>query len=57
MTSTPLIEIAVQDPAGARTTLAEGADRIELCQALGVGGLTPSIALIEAAVAASAAHA
>lgn len=46
------VEIAVQDPAGARTTLAEGADRIELCQALGVGGLTPSIALIEAAVAA-----
>ncbi|MET0976041.1 MAG: copper homeostasis protein CutC [Leifsonia sp.] len=48
------IEIAVQDVAGVRTALASGADRIELCAALGVGGLTPSIGLVEAAVAAAA---
>lgn len=46
------IEIAVQDPAGARAAIAAGADRLELCQALGIGGLTPSIALVDAAVAA-----
>lgn len=46
------LEIAVQDAAGARAAVAAGADRLELCQALGVGGLTPSIALVEAAVAA-----
>ena len=49
---TVALEIAVQDPAGARAAIAAGADQLELCQALGVGGLTPSIALIEAAVAA-----
>ena len=31
MTRTPLVEIAVQDPAGARAAFAAGADRIELC--------------------------
>ncbi len=46
------LEIAVQDVAGARAAIAAGADRLELCQALGLGGLTPSIGLIEAAVAA-----
>lgn len=46
------LEIAVQDVAGARAAIDAGADRLELCQALGVGGLTPSIGLIEAAVAA-----
>ncbi len=46
------LEIAVQDVAGARAAVEAGADRLELCQALGVGGLTPSIALIEGAVAA-----
>jgi copper homeostasis protein len=44
------LEIAVQDVGGARAAIAAGADRLELCQALGVGGLTPSIALIEAVV-------
>jgi copper homeostasis protein len=48
----PAVEIAVQDAAGARIAIAAGADRLELCQALGVGGLTPSIALLEAACAA-----
>lgn len=49
---TPLtaVEIAVQDLDGVRIALSEGADRIELCVALEVGGLTPSIGLIEAAV-------
>lgn len=43
-----IVEIAVQDPAGARAAVDAGADRIELCQALGVGGLTPSIGTIDA---------
>ncbi|NEN06757.1 copper homeostasis protein CutC [Diaminobutyricibacter tongyongensis] len=47
------VEIAVQDPAGVRTALAAGADRIELCSALGVGGLTPSAGMIATAVAAA----
>ncbi|MGJ4843261.1 copper homeostasis protein CutC [Leifsonia sp. Le1] len=45
------VEIAVQDRAGVRVALEAGAHRIELCSALGVGGLTPSAGLIEAAVA------
>lgn len=41
------VEIAVQDIAGAREALTAGADRLELCQALAVGGLTPSLGLLE----------
>ncbi|MEV8215035.1 copper homeostasis protein CutC [Leifsonia sp. NPDC077715] len=44
------VEIAVQDATGVRVALAEGADRVELCTALGLGGLTPSAALVAAAV-------
>ena len=44
------VEIAVQDAAGVRIALAAGAARVELCQALGLGGLTPSAGMIEAAV-------
>ncbi|HET8868723.1 MAG TPA: copper homeostasis protein CutC [Agrococcus sp.] len=51
------LEIAVQDIAGVRTALAAGAHRLELCQALALGGLTPSSALIGAAVAAAPAGA
>lgn len=51
MVHTP-IEIAVQDAAGARIALENGAARVELCQALALGGLTPSGGLIEAAVEA-----
>ncbi|MFF2369664.1 copper homeostasis protein CutC [Agromyces sp. NPDC058110] len=47
------VEIAVQDAAGVRIALEEGAARIELCQALGLGGLTPSAGLVEAAVEAA----
>lgn len=49
----PAVEIAVQDRAGVDIALEAGAERIELCSALEVGGLTPSIGLVEAAVAAA----
>jgi len=45
-----MIEVAVQDVAGARIAREAGAGRIELCSALEVGGLTPSIGMIEEAV-------
>lgn len=48
------VEIAVQDAAGVSIALEAGAARVELCQALALGGLTPSAGLIEAAVAAAA---
>ncbi|RZS65957.1 copper homeostasis protein [Agromyces ramosus] len=54
--ATPVsVEIAVQDAAGVRVALAAGAARVELCQALGVGGLTPSAGLISSAVELAAA--
>ncbi|HEY3503757.1 MAG TPA: copper homeostasis protein CutC [Actinocatenispora sp.] len=46
------LEIAVTAPAGARVAAGAGADRVELCSALELGGLTPSDALV-AAVAAT----
>ncbi|GAA5100141.1 copper homeostasis protein CutC [Microbacterium yannicii] len=46
------VEIAVQDAAGARTALEAGATRLELCQALDVGGLTPSLGTLESVLAA-----
>ncbi len=54
MTRRLAVEIAVQDRAGVRIALEADADRIELCSALGVGGLTPSAGLISAAVAEAA---
>ncbi|MGF3057156.1 copper homeostasis protein CutC [Microbacterium sp. YY-01] len=45
------LELAVQDAAGARVAREIGAARIELTQALALGGLTPSQATIEEAVA------
>ncbi|WP_336645330.1 copper homeostasis protein CutC [Microbacterium sp. USHLN186] len=49
-----MLEIAVQDAAGARTALDAGADRVELCQALaGTGGLTPSAGTVDAVVQAA----
>lgn len=44
-----ILEIAVQDAAGARAAFANGADRVELCQALGAtGGLTASAGMVDA---------
>lgn len=48
------VEITVADAAGARVAREAGADRVELCAGLDLGGLTPSLALVEAAVAAAA---
>ncbi|MGW6772974.1 copper homeostasis protein CutC [Streptomyces sp. NPDC055037] len=47
----PALEIAVTSPAGARVALGHGADRVELCTGLELGGLTPSAALVEAVAA------
>ena len=48
----PAFELAVQDPEGIAIAARLGVDRIELCSALPLGGVTPSLALIEAATAA-----
>lgn len=48
--SPALLEICVEDLAGLRAAILGGADRIELCSALSLGGLTPSEAMTKAAV-------
>ncbi|MDO5611714.1 MAG: copper homeostasis protein CutC [Paracoccus sp. (in: a-proteobacteria)] len=42
----PILEICVDDPQGLAVACANGAERIELCAALAVGGLTPAPGLI-----------
>jgi copper homeostasis protein len=50
----PELEIAVTSASAAGIAIARGADRVELCAALELGGVTPSQALIEATLAVCA---
>lgn len=52
MPASRVVEIAVQGPSGARAAVESGASRLELCQALEVGGLTPSLGVLESVLAA-----
>lgn len=54
MSAVPALELIAQDAAAVRVAVEIGAARVELCQALALGGLTPSIATVEHAVAAAA---
>lgn len=47
MTAPLLLEIAIESPAGALRAEAAGANRIELCANLALGGTSPSLACLE----------
>lgn len=46
-----MLEICVEDVPGLRAAADHGADRVELCAALALGGLTPPLSLMQAAAA------
>lgn len=50
------VEITAQDVYSVRAAIQGGANRVELCTALGTAGLTPSIGLVERAVEIAAEH-
>jgi copper homeostasis protein len=52
-TARVLVEVCVGSVADIERAVTAGADRIELCSALELGGLTPSLGLVETSLAAS----
>lgn len=46
----PILEVCVDGPVGVATAAACGADRVELCAGLNVGGITPSLGAVRLAL-------